>query len=408
MLHSPKSTPMEKLMNNFPKEWKEVKLGDYISTNDSSLNKNDFHEKIQYLDTGSISNNNIDKLQDFNLWDAPSRAKRLVENEDIIYSSVRPNQRHYGFIENPAENLVVSTGFVVIKTDKKELYPKFLYYLLSSDELTEYLHTIAEASTSAYPSLKPSDIEALEVAFPAINEQKAIAEVLASLDDKIDLLHRQNKTLEQMAEILFRQWFVEEADDSWEEGKLGDFVSIIDNRGKTPPNQNEETPFPLIEVNALGKLTRIIDYSVVRKYVSLEVFNTWFRQYLSKYDILLSTVGSIGAISMFLSEVGNVAQNVIGLKAQRLSPLYLYQTLKYRTEEIMQLDIGGVQPSIKVPHLLDLIISIPSKDKQDNFDELAYDFVDQMEKNQHQIQKLKSLRDTLLPKLMSGKVRVVI
>lgn len=198
-------------------EWKEEILGNCIETNKQSIGKDYPFTDILYLDTGSITENRIEKLQEFSISKAPSRAKRLVEENDIIYSSVRPNQLHYGFIKNPKDNLVVSTGFVVISCDKEKIQPKYLFYYLSSDNSTEYLHSIAEASTSAYPSLKPSDIEALEIYLPPLPEQKSIAEVLSSLDDKIDLLHRQNKILEQMAETLFRQWFVVEAKEDWEE-----------------------------------------------------------------------------------------------------------------------------------------------------------------------------------------------
>jgi len=194
-------------------EWKEYKLGDAIETNRKSIGGNYPHSKILYLDTSSITCNRIDSLQEFDLKNSPSRAKRLVDVDDIIYSAVRPNQLHYGFIKELKDNFVVSTGFVTITCKKEIIDPVFLFYNLTQAQTTEYLHSIAEASTSAYPSLKPSDIESLEISLPPLPEQKSIAEILSSLDDKIDLLHRQNKTLEQLAETLFRQWFVEEAEE---------------------------------------------------------------------------------------------------------------------------------------------------------------------------------------------------
>ena len=82
-------------------EWKECKLGDVIISNNQSITKGYSHKKIQYLDTGSITEGKIDGFQEYNLSDAPSRAKRIVKNNDIIYSTVRPIQRHYGFIIEP-------------------------------------------------------------------------------------------------------------------------------------------------------------------------------------------------------------------------------------------------------------------------------------------------------------------
>jgi len=129
---------------------------------------------------------------------------------------------------------------------------------------------------------------------------------------------------------------------------------------------------------------------------------------LQKFDILISTVGSIGAISMFIIELGNIAQNVIGLHAKDISPFFLYQILQYKTDEMMQMDIGEVQPSIKVPHLLSMLIPIPPKNIQDEFDNQLKYFVNKMEYNYNQIHTLEKLRDTLLPKLMSGEIKVEI
>ncbi|MCK4469561.1 MAG: restriction endonuclease subunit S [Desulfobacterales bacterium] len=207
-------------------EWKECKLGAVITSNVQSINKDYSHNTLQYLDTGSITCGKVDSFQELLLEDAPSRAKRLVKYNDIVYSTVRPIQRHYGFITNPSSNLVVSTGFSVIETKSKLAEPLFIYYYLTSTDIVEILDVIADGSTSAYPSLKQSDIENLDISLPPLPEQKAIASVLSSLDDKIDLLHRQNKTLEAMAETLFRRWFVEEAQEDWEEVPLGDIATV--------------------------------------------------------------------------------------------------------------------------------------------------------------------------------------
>ncbi|NPE30046.1 restriction endonuclease subunit S [Methanococcoides sp. SA1] len=260
-------------------------------------------------------------------------------------------------------------------------------------------------STRAYVGIIAQ--QDLPIVFPPIEEQKAIASVLSSLDDKIDLLHRQNKTLEAMAETLFRQWFVEEADADWVYDELKNYVDIVDNRGKTPPNSDICSDYPLIEANALNGEDRLVNYSVIKKYVTMQTFKTWFRDSLTKYDSLITTVGAnIGAMSMFVLNRGNIAQNIIGLSAKKLSPFFLYQLLKYRKNEILQLDIGGVQPSLKVPHLLSLIIQIPPTKIQNRFNNQVLEFVNKMEINYKQIQSLEKLRDTLLPKLMSGEVRV--
>jgi type I restriction enzyme S subunit len=277
---------------------------------------------------------------------------------------------------------------------------KFMYYLLKTFDFTQ-LNT-----GSAVPSLNRNHIHELPVSIPDLPTQHRIASILSSLDDKIDLLHRENKTLEAMAETLFRQWFIEEAKEDWEEGKLGDFVSVIDNRGKTPPYTDNITEYPIIEVNALTGEDRYVKYNLVKKYVEKDIYDFWFRGYFHKYDIFVSTVGSIGELAMCLEEKGVIAQNVIALHANNISPFYLYQYLNYNKDDLKGLDIGSVQPSIKVPHLLNMSIIIPPHDKLKEYDIIMLDIIEKEEKNIKQIQTLIQQRDSLLPKLMSGEVKI--
>ena len=387
-------------------EWREVRLGNHIKTNIQSVGKNYPFEKILYLDTGSITENRIEKLQEFDFKKAPSRAKRLVRNEDIIYSSVRPNQLHYGFIKNPVENLVVSTGFIVIDCDKEAIQPKYLFYYLTTDTSTEYLHSIAEASTSAYPSLKPSDIEALDVELPPLPEQKAIAEVLSSLDDKIDLLHRQNKTLEQMAETLFRQWFVEEAREDWEEGVLDDILSV--KGGTTPSTKNPEfwggdihwttpkdlsTSSPLFLMNTLRKITE----------KGLEKINSGL---LPKGTLLLSSRAPVGYLAFAEIPLAINQGYIAILDNKGFSSIFIYLWLRINMEYVKSHANGSTFQEISKTSFKALNITIPPEDLRLKFDEIVRDNFHKIKTNAYQIHTLQSLRDTLLPKLMNGEVRV--
>ena len=294
----------------------------------------------------------------------------------------------------------VSVANIVDGVDKR-----FVAYQFRTEDLKFQMY--GNTNDTVQPTLNLTELKQPTFTLPPLPEQKAIASVLSSLDDKIDLLHHQNKTLEAMAETLFRQWFIEEAKEDWEEVQLKELVFVIDNRGKTPPYLEEATDHPIIEVNALTKNGRAIDYSVIRKYVTKETFDTWFRQYLEPLDIVLSTVGSIGSFGMFFGGGGCVAQNIIGLRAQKkISNFFLYQWLVANTDEIKELDIGSVQPSIKVPHLLSLSVKIPMAEKLELFDTQVEAWVRKILANTKQIQTLENLRDTLLPKLMSGEVRV--
>ena len=168
-------------------EWKRIRLGDACETNSETYSPKEEWGYVNYLDTGNITDNRIDSIQyiDTKAEKLPSRARRKVKRDSIIYSTVRPNQRHFGIIKTQPEHFLVSTGFAVIDVDKAVLDADFLYYLLSQSAFVETLHAIAEQSTSAYPSIKPSDIEDLEIAIPSLDTQKKIAGILTAIDMKI-------------------------------------------------------------------------------------------------------------------------------------------------------------------------------------------------------------------------------
>ena len=151
----------EKLKREIPKGWNVLKLGEHCSFNKRTSNGY-FNHPILYLDTSNITNNTIDELQFLNPSSdiIPSRARRLVQEGDIVYSTVRPNLKHFGIIMNPDYNMVVSTGFAVI-TANWSAYRYFIYQFLIQAATIENLSTIAQSAVSAYPSINTSDIENL-------------------------------------------------------------------------------------------------------------------------------------------------------------------------------------------------------------------------------------------------------
>ena len=170
----------------------------------------------------------------------------------------------------------------------------------------------------------------------------------------------------------------------WKTYKLGDLIEcIIDNRGKSAPISISNYQ-PIIEINALGQ--REVNYDVIRKYVSKETYDTWFRAGHPKIgDILFSTVGTIGLTSLMTQDVGCIAQNIIALRVndKLLNNQYLYYFLNNKTTKINlnNLNIGGVQPSIKLPHLLNMPISLPPLAEQKRIADILSAIDDKIELN---------------------------
>lgn len=379
-------------------EWKEYKLGELIETNVKSIDKNYPYSKILYLDTGSITCNNVESYQEFEIDKAPSRAKRLVKQDDIIYSSVRPNQLHYGYITNPQDNLVVSTGFVTISCNKEKLHPKFLYYYLTQSYITEYLHSVAEASTSAYPSLKPSDIEALDIEIPIHDDQCRIASILTSLDDKIDLLRCENTTLEAMAETLFRQWFVEETKEGWKEKPLSSIAVFLNGLAcqKYPP-KNEINKLHVLKIRELSNgIENDSDWATT------DVGNEYI---IRAGDVIFAWSASL-MVKIWDGEDCILNQHLFKVTSDKYPKWFYYFWCKHHLDEFISIaqSHATTMGHIKRNDLDMAMVLIPSDDELKIMTEQMDGILLKMNNNNKQIRTLIQTRDGLLPKLMSGDI----
>lgn len=152
-----------------PRGWKVGTLGELCITNKRTYGAK-FANEIAYLDTGSVTKNQIEGFQILNpeVDKIPSRARRAVTEGDILFSSVRPNQKHYAFLFAPQTNMVASTGFIVI-TANWSGYRYFIYQYLIQEEIIDKLQAIAEQSVSTYPSINASDITNLKLVIPPMD-----------------------------------------------------------------------------------------------------------------------------------------------------------------------------------------------------------------------------------------------
>ena len=192
----------KKLKREIPKGWNVLKLGERCSFN-KRTSSGYFNHSILYLDTSNITNNTIDELQFLNPSSdiIPSRARRLVQEGDIVYSTVRPNLKHFGIIMNPDYNMVVSTGFAVI-TANWSAYRYFIYQFLIQAATIENLSTIAQSAVSAYPSINTSDIANLDLVVPPDSMIEEYTKISCRLYLQIDTNYKEIKSLTKQRDEL--------------------------------------------------------------------------------------------------------------------------------------------------------------------------------------------------------------
>ena len=368
------------------------KLGNIIKINQYTYTSHDQWKYVNYLDTGNITKNVIDTVQYINLSKEvlPSRARRKVKKNSILYSMVRPNQSHYGIVKDNIDNFLVSTGFAVIDVDTNKTCPAFIYYMLTQQKMTEHLQTIAEQSVSAYPSIKPSDIENLDIILPGLLQQQKIAKLLGVLDDKIELNRQINTNLEQQAQAIFKSWFIDfepfggTMPDDWNEYRLGDFLPVV--TGKKNANiSSEKGRYPFFSCSQTISWTDEYSFDANAILVAGNGdFNV--KWYNGKFEAYQRTYVLIPAISRYTS--------------------WLYYAVKFHLSEITKAARGSVINFITKGNLEDFRFIGPK-------DINKFTLIDQftainsaIDNNIKEIYTLSSLRDTLLPKLMSGEIDV--
>lgn len=279
---------------------------------------------------------------------------------------------------------------------------KYLFYFLKNVNLN--LH----AQGSSHPLITQTLLNSIDIEIvKEPNEQKTIASVLSSLDDKIDLLHRQNKTLEAMAETLFRQWFVEESKEDWEEIQITDLYEVRDGTHDSP--KQKPIGYPLITSKHIQNEKIDIENAYLISEEDFDKVNE--RSRVDTGDILFSMIGTIGLIFYERSKEIRYAIKNIGLFKTSQNPewaIYTYLWLKspIGKQYIDEHKSGSTQEYVSLGSLRGITFQKPPKKLLTDFNRTTSIWLSKIYNNQNQIRTLETLRDTLLPKLMSGEVRV--
>ncbi len=245
------------------------------------------------------------------------------------------------------------------------------------------------------------DICRLELPIPPIDEQREIVRSYKAITERIVIKKQINDNLEATLTATFKKMFVEDDSVEFTTKKLYELTKTIDNRGKTPPNDSVETPYPLIEIASLRTDGRIATYRNCSKYVTEETYKSWFRSgHPKQKDILMSTVGSLAELKLFWGDKGSIAQNIVAFRCHDTNlPMYLYQYLLRKQHELAAYEIGSVQASIKVSQVVEYDIAVPSNELLEKFDKIATQLTEQIYQNEADIDVCHRLGNMLLQRL---------
>ena len=416
----------------------KVRLYDVVDINKSTFKLNNIYQYIYYLDTANITKNTISAIQKLYIKKdiIPSRAKRAVSNNTIVYSSVRPNLCHFGILSEVPSNMVVSTGFITLDVKNNKIDPYYLFYLITTKDKVNYITNIANTSVSSYPSITPEILGNMEIEIvDNICIQKQIGNLLSNIDKKIELNNKINDELEAMAKTIYDYWFLQfefpneegkpykssggkmvwneelkrEIPEGWEVKKLKKYISVFRgvNYKKDDILSNKEINYiPLIKSNNIQNGKILFDDII---FVSSNVVNK--NQFLDKNSILMTmSSGSkehMGKTTIIYDSL-DYTFGAFCSKIEITEDMRCFLSIFFRNDLfktlINNITSGTNINNINNEQLYNIKMTIPNKKVLQKFENIFNPILDKQGIIQKENQELTSLRDFLLPLLMNGQV----
>ena len=424
------------LSGTLPAGWACVHFGKLFDGNPRNgvYKKKDFHGRgVKVVNMGELFAYDFISAQEMKRVElsASELQKYRLLDGDLIFarrSLVLEGSGKCSIVVSPLEDTTFESSIIRIRLEKKKVLPIFYFYLFHSPIGRALIASIA--TRTAVSGIRGSDLPSLEVPFPPLPIQHKIASILSAYDDLIENNLRRIKILKEMAQTIYREWFVKfrfpchekvrmvdsplgKIPEGWEVTNLKDVLSRIESgsrpKGGIDPNVKDVPSVGAENILGLGQY----DYSK-EKYISYEFFKKMKRGHIKSEDVLLYKDGAkIGRKSMFRDGFPHAEcctnEHVFILRTnERCSQPYLFFWLELldMTERIKQLNANAAQPGINQKGVKGLPILLPDRKFLDLFDEFVEPLLAKLFNLAKKNQVLRRTRDLLLPKLISGELDV--
>ncbi|MGF2097733.1 restriction endonuclease subunit S [Mammaliicoccus lentus] len=415
-------------------EFKKYKLDEILTLNPTlKLKKNTIAKKIAMENIKEYQK----KIDDYTYSEFKSGSKFM--NGDTLLARITPclenGKTAYVDILDKNEIAFGSTEFFVLRPKDNLMDSHFLYYLMRTNELRKTVIKSMTGTSGRQRAQKESILE-YEFCLPSLKVQKAIAKLLKNLDDKIEINKKIIANLEELSQTLFKRWFVDfefpdendnpykssggEMIDSelgkipkdWKIKKLDDLLNlIIDHRGKTPKKLGSdwsEKGMPAISAKNI-KNRKLVNVDKI-KFINRETYVKWMKNEVEKGDIILTSEAPLGETYLINEDSKWVlSQRLYAMRTnESLNYIYFWEYVNshYFQNELTKRSSGSTVTGIRQKELIQILVIVPPLKFQKKYFEILNPLVDDITRRNNEITMLTQLRDTLLPKLMSGEIEI--
>jgi len=389
-------------------EWKTYKLGDIAELRKEQIVSNGVEQPyigLEHIEQQSLRLNGVGSS------DNVVSNKFKFHNGDTLYGRLRP---YFRKVYNPKFEGVCSTEIFVIK-NKKNVDKDFLYYLVATEEFTNIANS--GSSGTHMPRADWKQLEKSEWNIPDLPTQTQIAQILTSLDEKIELNLQMNQTLEAMAQAIFKEWFVDfkfpnydgvlvdSLPKGWRIGSVLEIATLLS--GGTPKTDIEEYWNGTINWISAKDITSSNNQFIIEteKTITELGIKKSAAKLLPKFTTIISARGTVGNYCILSKEMA-ISQSNYGLKSNSDDDYFLFLMVENMILMMKAFSYGTVFDTITTKTFQEMEVTIPNEIIIKKFEKLITPLYEKILTNQFQIQSLIQTRDTLLPKLMNGKIEI--
>lgn len=382
-----------------PEDWDILKFGDMAELRNEKYlpNPNTFLSYIglEHIDQQSLSLNSIGESA------TVGSIKSVFKSGDILFGKLRP---YFRKVYRPKFDGICSTDIWVIKA-RDGIDQGYLHWFVANQDFVDMASSGGKGTKM--PRADWDQLNISEWAVPSLPEQQKIAEVLGVLDEKIELNRKMNKTLESLAQTIFKKWFVDDADPNWETKKLGELIKVLSGFAFSSRDFDQDGKYGLVTIknvqdgNFITDCTNRIDNppSKMPDYIILQ-----------KGDIILSLTGNVGRVCFVY---GN-DNFLLNQRVAKLVPFnlrdYGYAYFLFRQKEFQEYLIaiskGTAQQNLSPVETAEIDVQFPGIEMLEKYSKIANPIMNKIVDNMNEIETLSQIRDSLLPKLMSGRIRL--
>ena len=378
-------------------DWKELTVGDLCDTISDTYHRND--EVVVLVNTSDVLGGKILNHQPVENKNLKGQFKKTFKKDDILYSEIRPANKRYAYVDFAGtERYIASTKLMVLRPKKDRVLPRFLFAFLSSNHVLAKLQHLAETRSGTFPQITfLSELAPMPIALPDFNTQEKIVGMLSSIEGRIQINNAINKNLQEQAQALYANMFIQNTSDQWSEGVLSDVAEITMGQSPKGDTYNED---------GVGTVFFQGRGEFGLRFPTRRLFTTDPKRMAQSNDVLMSVRAPVGDLNVAY-EPCCIGRGLGAIRSKDGHQSFvLYTVFSLREKLDMFNGEGTVFGSINRDALNAMPIVIPTREEMDRFEDVIAPMDAAIRNNYGEICHLEAIRDSLLPRLMSGKLDV--